>query len=180
MIISFHPVWTSQLLTMIDFLPDSTVTLENRPNLHKMTAKAPYTGMLAYFKEQARPVGTVRSPFLGQIAFLGTWNDTRIDGTIGWLEPAKWEMFDRELCSLMGRSDEKVKLEVVPADLELSDRNGGTGCERADSTTTRLLNGVSTRGGVVKIQRVRVMCLNFVLLPLSICFLYSMTLDSRS
>jgi hypothetical protein len=53
----------------------------------------------------------------------------------------------------MGRLDEKVKLEVVPANLELSDRNGGTGCERTDGTTTRLLNGVNTRGDVVKIQQ---------------------------
>ena len=79
----------------------------------------------------------------------------RIYGSIGWPEPAKWEMVDRERCSLTDRPDEKVKLEVVFADLELSDRNevNGAGCERTDSTRTMLLNGVRTRGGVEKIHQ---------------------------
>ena len=38
--------------------------------------------------------------------------------TIDWLEPAKWDMVDRELCNLMDRSNGEVRLEVVFADRE--------------------------------------------------------------
>jgi hypothetical protein len=151
----FHPVWTSQCLTTIGFSLDSMVTLENCPILRKMTTKAPYTGMPAYISEQVRLVRTVTSPFLGQIFFLGKWDSSHMDGAVDWLEPVMWEMVDRELCDLMGRLDEEVKLEVVFAGVELSGGNEvkGADCERVDGTRTMLLNGVRTRGGVVKIQQ---------------------------
>lgn len=75
---------------------------------------------------------------------------------IDWLEPAKWEMVDRELCNLMDRLDEEARLEVVFADGVLS---GGhevvrAGCERVDGVHTMLLSGMKGRGGIVKIRRV--------------------------
>ena len=73
-------------------------------------------------------------------------------GTIDWLEPAKWEIVDRELCSLMDRLGEDVKLEVVFTDSDGGEVKGAD-CEQADGAGTVLLNGVRTRGGVVKLQR---------------------------
>ena len=78
--------------------------------------------------------------------------------TIDWLEPSRWEIVDRELCNLMDRSDEGVKLQVFFADGKSS---GGrefdcVGFEKvaAGSAYAMLLNGVMTRGGTVMIQRV--------------------------
>ena len=64
-------------------------------------------------------------------------------------------MADRELCSLMDRLDDGVKLEVVFADAALSAGRGEVGCggcEEADRTHPMLLHGVRMRGGVVKVQ----------------------------
>ena len=74
---------------------------------------------------------------------------------INWLEPAKWEVVDRELCNLMDRLDEGVKLEVIFADGALSGGRKilGTGCELAGGAHSMLLNGAKKRGGIVKIQR---------------------------
>jgi len=73
-----------------------------------------------------------------------------------WLEPAKWEMVDRELCNLMDRLDDEVRLEVVFADGTLSGGHEavGAGCEQVDGQHTALLGGVKRRGGIVKIRRV--------------------------
>ena len=65
------------------------------------------------------------------------------------LEPVNWEIVDRELCSLMDRLDEEVKLEVVFADGALSDAS----CKRTDGVHTMLLNGMRGRGGIVKVQQ---------------------------
>ena len=76
--------------------------------------------------------------------------------TVEWLEPAKWEMVDRELCNLMGRLDDGVRLEVVFADGALSGKGefGCVECEEAGGAYAMLLNGVRTRGGIVKVQKV--------------------------
>ena len=86
---------------------------------------------------------------------MGKWDESGMDGTIDWLEPVKWETVDRELCSLMDRLDEEVKLEVVFADAGLSGGREveGAVCARADGAGTMLLNGVRARGGIVRIQR---------------------------
>src|SRR5258707_9883942 len=99
--------------------------------------------MLAYIDEQARLIRTITSPFLRQIVFLGKLDDSQVDRTIGWLEPAIWEKVDGELCNLMDRLDEEVKLEVVFADAALSDGDDvhGVGCEQANNTSAGLLNG---------------------------------------
>ena len=135
--------------------PGSPVTLENCPVLHKLKTKAPYNGLLTYTDEQVRLIRTATSPFLGQIVFLGKWDDSQMDRTIDWLEPVSWENVDRELCNLMDRLDEEVKLEVVFADAVLSggDDVKGVDCGRTDGVGATLLNGMRTRGGVVKIQR---------------------------
>ena len=75
--------------------------------------------------------------------------------TIDWLEPAKWEVVDRELCNLMDRLDRGVKLEVIFADGALSGGREtlGTSCEIAAGAHSTLLNGMKKRGGIVKIQR---------------------------
>jgi hypothetical protein len=135
--------------------PRSAATLENCPILRKMKTKAPFNGMLAYIDEQARLIQTVTSPFLGQIVFLGKFDDSEMDRPIDWLEPTKWERVDRELCDLMDRLDEEVKLEVVFADVALSggDEDKGASCGQAGNADAVLLNGVRARGGVVKAQR---------------------------
>jgi len=78
-----------------------------------------------------------------------------MDRTIDWLEPVEWGTVDRELCSLMDRLDEEVKLEVVFGDGALSAGHDvvGMDCERADGPHSMLLDGVKKRGGVVKIQQ---------------------------
>jgi len=81
-----------------------------------------------------------------------------VDRTKDWLEPVKWEVVDRELCNLMDRLDEEVRLEVVFADdwhwvLSAGCEVTGANCERADGPHSMLLNGVKRKGGVVKIQR---------------------------
>lgn len=78
-----------------------------------------------------------------------------MDRTIDWLEPVNWELVDRELCNLMERLDEEVKLEVVFADVALSggDRVKGADREQADGMGAVLLSGMRTRGGIVKVQR---------------------------
>ena len=78
-----------------------------------------------------------------------------MDRTIDWLEPVKWETVDRELCDLMDRLDEEVKLEVVFADSALSAGHEGmdVSCERPDGPHRMLLDGVKRRGGIVKIQQ---------------------------
>lgn len=78
-----------------------------------------------------------------------------MDGTIDWLEPANWEIVDRELCNLMDRLDKEVTLEVVFADGALSGGHGieGVGCEKVDSAHIMLLGGMRAKGGVVKIRR---------------------------
>ena len=120
-----------------------------------MTTKAPYKGMLAYIDEQARLIRTATSPFLGQVVFIGKWDDSQMDRTIDWLEPVKWELVDRELCNLMDRLDEEVKLEVVFADVALSggDEVKGADCEQADGMGAVLLSGMRARGGIVKARR---------------------------
>ena len=74
---------------------------------------------------------------------------------VDWLEPVYWEEVDRELCDLMDRLDEEVKLEVVFGDAASSggDEVHGVGCEQVGDASTMLLNGVKVRGGVVKVQR---------------------------
>ncbi|KAF9646307.1 hypothetical protein BDM02DRAFT_3271080 [Thelephora ganbajun] len=132
-----------------------TVTLENCPVLCRLKTKAPYHGMLAYIDDQARLIQTVTSPFLSQIVFSGKWDDSQMGRATDWLEPVKWEMVDRELCNLMDRLDEEVEFEVVFADATSlgEDEFEDICCEQADSARAMLLNGVRTRGGVVKIQR---------------------------
>jgi len=134
-----------------------TITLENCPVLQKLKTKAPYNGMLTYIDEQARLIQTITSPFLGQIVFFGKWDDSEMGMTIDWLEPVKWERVDGELCNLMDRLDEEVRLEVVFADAALSGGGEikGAGCKQGDGAGAMLLNGVRTRGGVVKIQRAK-------------------------
>jgi len=85
--------------------------------------------MLTYIDKQARLVQTIISPLLGQIVFLGKWDDSQM--TTGWLEPMYWEKVNRELCSLMDRLDEGVKLEVIFGDTASSggDAVHGVGCE---------------------------------------------------
>ena len=75
--------------------------------------------------------------------------------TTDWLEPVYWEKVDRELCDLMDRLDEGVKLEVVFGDAASSggDWVYGVGCEQSSDANAMLLNGVKVRGGVVKVQR---------------------------
>lgn len=150
-------LWTSPFLTAIEFYIGSAVTLKNCPSLREVKSKAPYSGneMLAYIDGQAKLIQTVASPFLGRIVFLGKWHDPQMDRAVDWLEPANWEEVDRELCNLMDRLDEEVKLEVVFADAALSggDEIEGVGCEQADGAGTMLLKGVKTRGGVVKVQQ---------------------------
>ena len=75
-------------------------------------------------------------------------------GITKWLQPPKWEIVDRELCNLMDRLDDGVKLEVVFADGALSGRGEPecAGYERADRMHPMLLNGVKARGGIVKVQ----------------------------
>ena len=125
----------------------------------KTKAPHPFNGMLTYIDDQAKLIQTVTSPFLSQIAFLGKWDDDpHVDRTKDWLEPVKWEVVDRELCNLMDRLDEEVRLEVVFADdfhwvLSTGCEVMGVNCERADGPHRMLLNGVKGRGGVVKIQR---------------------------
>ena len=108
--------------------------------------------MLAYIDEQARLVQTVVSPFLGQIVYLGKWGNPQM--TTDWLEPVYWEKVDRELCDLMDRLDEEVKLDIVFVDAALSSMDGvhGVGYEQGNASSG-LLSGVKTRGGVVKVQR---------------------------
>lgn len=146
---------TSPFLTTIGISPGSTVTLETCPILRKLRTKAPYSGMLAYIDDQARLIRTVTSPFLTQIVFLGKWDDSQMDRSIDWLEPVNWETVDRELCDLMSRLDEEVKLEVVFADggLPGSHEDVGASYERADGAHRMLLDGVKRRGGIVKIQQ---------------------------
>ena len=148
-------MWKSPFLTTIKISTGSTVTLENCPILRKLKTKAPYNGMPAYINDQARLIQTVTSPFLGRIVFLGKWDGSQVGRTTDRLEPVNWEIVDRELCSLMDRLDEEVKLEVVFADGALSDGRGVTdaNCKRTDSVHTMLLNGVRRRGGIVKIQQ---------------------------
>lgn len=78
-----------------------------------------------------------------------------MDRSIDWLEPVNWETVDRELCDLMSRLDEEVKLEVVFADggLPGSHEDVGASYERADGAHRMLLDGVKRRGGIVKIQQ---------------------------
>ena len=132
-----------------------TITLENCPVLRKLKTKAPCNGMLAYIDDQARLIQTVTSPFLSQIAFLGKWDDSHMDRTIDWLEPVEWGTVDRELCNLMDRLDEEVKLEVIFGDGALSAGHDvfGMDYERADGPHSTLLDGVKQRGGIVKIQQ---------------------------
>jgi len=141
----------------------STVTLNNCPILRKLKTKAPlYSGMLAYIDDQARLIRSITSPFLAQIAFLGKWEDPQMNGIIDWLEPMKWEIVDRELCDLMDRLDEEVKLEAIFAD-GVSREVSGAGYEQPDGARSALLNGMRAKGGVVKIQREEVSS-SFVLL----------------
>jgi len=79
-----------------------------------------------------------------------------MDRAIDWLEPANWEELDRELCSLMDRVDEEVKLEVTFADAALLDGDevDSAGCEEENDPGMVLLNGVKMRGGTVKVQLV--------------------------
>ena len=131
------------------------VTLEGCPILRKLKTKAPYSGMLAYIDDQARLLRTVTSPLLTQIVFLGKWDDSQMGRAVDWLDPAKWGVVDRELCNLMDRLDEGVKLEVVFADGALSGGRKilGTRYELAVGARSTLLNGMRKRGGIVKIQR---------------------------
>jgi len=119
--------------------------------------------MLTYIEDQARLIRSVASPFLGQIIFVGKWEDSQMDRTVDWLEPVKWEMVDRELCDLMDRRlDGDVKLEVIFSDGALSREVKDVGCEQPSGAHDMLLNGVRTRGGVVKVQRTEI-SLNFVI-----------------
>lgn len=131
------------------------VTLEGCPVLRKLKTKAPYSGMLAYIHDQARLLQTITSPLLTQIVFLGKWDDSLVGRTIDWLDPMKWEVVDRELCSLIDRLDKGVKLEIIFADGALSGGREilGTSCELAAGAHSTLLNGMRKRGGIVRIQR---------------------------
>jgi len=61
-----------------------------------------------------------------------------------------------QLQRLIDRLDDGVKLEVVFAGGALSGRGEFecVGCEEVDGAYAMLLNGVRTRGGIVKVQRV--------------------------
>lgn len=77
--------------------------------------------------------------------------------TTAWLEPVKWEIVDRELCNLVDRLDDGVKLEVLFSDGALSGRGElqCVGCEEADDVHAMLLHGVKTKGGIVKVQKAK-------------------------
>lgn len=142
---------------MVGLSPDSTITLDNCSILRKLkTSKGSYHNTSAYISDQARLIRTVTSTSLEKIVFMGKWGESQMGRTIDWLEPVKWEMVDRELCTLMDRLDDGVKLEVVFADGVLSCRGefGRVGCEEAGGEYAMLLKGVRTRGGTVKVQKV--------------------------
>jgi hypothetical protein len=85
--------------------------------------------------------------------FSGKSDGSQLGRTDDWLEPAKWETVDRELCDLMDRLDGGVNLEVVFADGALA-AGGGFECVRYESggVYASLLDGVRTRGGIVKVH----------------------------
>ena len=120
----FTPFCGSPFLITMKFPPDPTITLGKSPMLRKLKTRAPYNGMLAYIDDQTRIIRSVAPPFLGQIVFFGKWDESWMGRNIDWLEPAKWEMVDRELCNLMDRLDGEVGLEVVFADRVLSGGHG--------------------------------------------------------
>ena len=65
-------------------------------------------------------------------------------------------MVDRELCELMDRLEDGIRLEVgfVDGVLSTSGEFRCVDCEGIGGVYDMLLNGVRTRGGTVKVQKV--------------------------
>lgn len=139
---------------MVGSLLGSIMTLENCSNLRKLRTKGPYHNALGYISEQARLIRTITSTVLEKIIFSGKSDGSQLGSrTNDWLEPAKWEIVDRELCNLMDRLDGGVSLQVVFADGALAGggRFGCVGCETGGAYAS-LLYGVRMRGGIVKVH----------------------------